>query len=89
MSDSNGGVGGVGGVGGSSGSSSANAAAEAASAAGRGPTADQVADAMVDQVLDTIVKTAQTGKIGDGKLFVLDVTQAVRVRTGETNEDAL
>ena len=48
-----------------------------------------VADAMVDQVLDTIVKTAQTGKIGDGKLFVLDVTQAVRVRTGETNEDAL
>lgn len=48
MSDSNGGVGGVGGVGGSSGSSSANAAAEAASAAGRGPTADQVADAMVD-----------------------------------------
>ena len=48
-----------------------------------------VADTMVDQVLDTIVKTAQTGKIGDGKLFVLDVTQAVRVRTGETNEDAL
>ncbi|HCI07719.1 MAG TPA: P-II family nitrogen regulator, partial [Sulfitobacter sp.] len=37
----------------------------------------------------TIIKTAQTGKIGDGKVFVLDVDQAVRVRTGETNDDAL
>ena len=45
--------------------------------------------AMVDQVIETIVKTAKTGKIGDGKIFVLDVQQAVRVRTGETNQDAL
>ncbi len=43
----------------------------------------------VDQVVETIAKTAQTGKIGDGKIFVLDVEQAVRVRTGETNENAL
>lgn len=48
-----------------------------------------VADAMVDAIVETIAKTAQTGKIGDGKIFVLDVSQAVRVRTGETNEDAL
>ena len=45
--------------------------------------------AMADQVVATIQKTANTGKIGDGKIFVLDVDQAVRVRTGETNEDAL
>ncbi|MCL6282357.1 P-II family nitrogen regulator [Ruegeria sp. 2012CJ41-6] len=44
---------------------------------------------MVDQVIDTIATTAKTGKIGDGKIFVLDVQQAVRVRTGEINEDAL
>jgi len=48
-----------------------------------------VATAMADQVVDTIQKTAKTDKIGDGKIFVLDVSQAVRVRTGETNEDAL
>ncbi|TNF59293.1 MAG: P-II family nitrogen regulator, partial [Rhodobacteraceae bacterium] len=48
-----------------------------------------VADAMADQVVETIARTAQTGKIGDGKIFVLDVSQAVRVRTGETNDDAL
>ncbi len=48
-----------------------------------------VAESVVDQVVDTITKTAQTGKIGDGKIFVLSVDQAVRVRTGETNEDAL
>lgn len=48
-----------------------------------------VAEAMVDQVVETISSTARTGKIGDGKIFVLDVAQAVRVRTGETNEDAL
>ena len=48
-----------------------------------------VADAMADQIVDVISKTAQTGKIGDGKIFVLDVQQAMRVRTGETNEDAL
>ncbi|MEL7256778.1 MAG: P-II family nitrogen regulator [Pseudomonadota bacterium] len=48
-----------------------------------------VSAAMVDQVVETISTTARTGKIGDGKIFVLDVTQAMRVRTGETNEDAL
>ena len=48
-----------------------------------------VSDGMADQIVETIAKTAQTGKIGDGKIFVLDVQQAVRVRTGETNEDAL
>ncbi len=48
-----------------------------------------VADPQVDQITETIMKTAQTGKIGDGKIFVLDVEQAMRVRTGETNEDAL
>ena len=44
---------------------------------------------MADQVVDTITKTARTGKIGDGKIFVLDVEQTVRVRTGETGTDAL
>jgi nitrogen regulatory protein P-II 1 len=44
---------------------------------------------MADAIVETIMNTAQTGKIGDGKIFVLDVDQAVRVRTGETNEDAL
>lgn len=48
-----------------------------------------VSDAMVEQVVETVSTTARTGKIGDGKIFVLDVSQAVRVRTGETNEDAL
>jgi nitrogen regulatory protein P-II 1 len=48
-----------------------------------------VVAAMADQVVETIEKTAKTGKIGDGKIFVLDMTQAVRVRTGETNDDAL
>ena len=48
-----------------------------------------VSDDMSDQIVATIIKTAQTGKIGDGKVFVLDVDQAVRVRTGETNDDAL
>jgi len=45
--------------------------------------------AMADQVVETIAKTAKTDKIGDGKIFDLDVNQAVRVRTGETNEDAI
>ncbi len=45
--------------------------------------------ALADLIVETITKTAQTGKIGDGKIFVLDVEQAIRVRTGETNEDAL
>ena len=49
----------------------------------------RVADALADQMVETITRTAHTGKIGDGKIFVLDVEQAVRVRTGETGEDAI
>ena len=48
-----------------------------------------VPDALVDQVVTTIAKTARTDKIGDGKIFVLDVEAALRVRTGEMGEDAL
>ncbi len=48
-----------------------------------------VSTAMADQVVETIQSTAATGKIGDGKIFVIDVSQAVRVRTGETGEDAI
>ncbi|MDF3414715.1 P-II family nitrogen regulator [Sulfitobacter sp. M57] len=48
-----------------------------------------VADAIADQIVEVISSTAQTGKIGDGKLFVIDVEQAMRVRTGETGDDAL
>ena len=48
-----------------------------------------VADGMADQVVEIIQNTARTDKIGDGKVFVLDVAQAVRVRTGETGDDAL
>lgn len=44
---------------------------------------------MAEQVVETITQTARTGKIGDGKIFVLDVAQAVRVRTGERNSDAI
>lgn len=42
-----------------------------------------------DLIVDTIVKTARTGKIGDGKVFVIPVTKTVRIRTGELNEVAL
>ena len=48
-----------------------------------------VSDAMAEQVVETISKTAKTDKIGDGKIFVLDLEHALRVRTGETDEDAL
>ena len=48
-----------------------------------------VTDAMAEQVSETIAITAKTDKIGDGKIFVLDVESAVRVRTGETNDDAV
>jgi nitrogen regulatory protein PII len=44
---------------------------------------------LAEQVVETIAKTARTDKIGDGKIFVLDVESALRVRTGETNTDAL
>ncbi|HEY0214562.1 MAG TPA: P-II family nitrogen regulator [Paenirhodobacter sp.] len=48
-----------------------------------------VPDSLSDEVVDTILKAAKTDKIGDGKIFVLDVAQAVRVRTGEAGDDAL
>lgn len=48
-----------------------------------------VEDSMEDQVVNLIESTAKTDKIGDGKIFVLDVQKAVRVRTGETNADAI
>jgi len=48
-----------------------------------------VSDSAVERVVDTIGSTARTGKIGDGKVFVLDVEQAVRVRTDERGDEAL
>ena len=48
-----------------------------------------VPDALVDQVIDAIEAAARTGKIGDGKIFVLPIEQAVRIRTGETGDSAL
>jgi nitrogen regulatory protein PII len=48
-----------------------------------------VPDAMAPRVVETLAATAKTGKIGDGKIFVLDIEQAMRVRTGETGEEAL
>ena len=48
-----------------------------------------VQEANAARVIETISTTAKTGKIGDGKIFVLDVEQALRVRTGETGDDAL
>lgn len=46
-------------------------------------------DDQVDRCLETIIKVAQSGKIGDGKIFVTDVERVVRIRTGEENEDAV
>ncbi|MEM7270876.1 MAG: P-II family nitrogen regulator [Pseudomonadota bacterium] len=46
-------------------------------------------DSEVDKIVETISETARTGKIGDGKIFVWDVEQAMRVRTGEQGEEAL
>jgi len=48
-----------------------------------------VADSMAERAVDTIREAARTGNIGDGKIFVLGLDQAVRVRTGETGEGAL
>lgn len=48
-----------------------------------------VDDAIVEQVIDVIEAAARTGKIGDGKIFVVDLEQVVRIRTGETGNDAL
>lgn len=48
-----------------------------------------VADNILDSAMDAIVKAAHTGKIGDGKIFVTSVEQALRIRTGETGEEAV
>ncbi len=48
-----------------------------------------LAEAMVEKAIDAIIAAARTGKIGDGKIFVTDVSQVVRIRTGETDEDAV
>ncbi len=48
-----------------------------------------VTDDTVEQVVEAVQKAANTGRIGDGKIFVLDLAHAVRIRTGETNADAL
>jgi nitrogen regulatory protein P-II 2 len=48
-----------------------------------------VADDQVDRVLEAVRNAANTGSIGDGKIFVLELEQAVRIRTGETGPDAL
>ncbi len=48
-----------------------------------------IQDDIADLCVDTITNVAQTGKIGDGKIFVYDVTRVVRIRTGEQDEDAI
>ena len=48
-----------------------------------------VPDERVDEVIDAIIETAKTGKIGDGKIFVSDMSNAYRIRTGESGETAL
>ena len=48
-----------------------------------------LSDGLIDKALEAIIKAARTGKIGDGKIFVLNVEQVVRIRTGETNDDAI
>ena len=48
-----------------------------------------VADDMVEPAMDAIIKAAHTGKIGDGKIFVTNVEQVLRIRTGETGESAV
>ena len=48
-----------------------------------------VADGVVEQTIEAITKAANTGKIGDGKVFVSPMEQVIRIRTGETGEDAI
>lgn len=48
-----------------------------------------VPDSMVRTVLDTLLASARSGKVGDGKIFIMDVDQAVRIRTGESDDAAL
>jgi nitrogen regulatory protein P-II 2 len=46
-------------------------------------------DGLVDQVIEAIIKSAKTGKVGDGKIFVFDLQQVVRIRTGERDSSAI
>ena len=48
-----------------------------------------ISDDMVEQVKEAIIKSSASGKIGDGKIFISPIDEVVRIRTGETNEDAL
>jgi nitrogen regulatory protein P-II 2 len=48
-----------------------------------------VADELLDQALEAIIKAARTGKIGDGKIFISDLNEVIRIRTGETGSEAL
>lgn len=48
-----------------------------------------IADSLLDRTLEAITKAANTGKIGDGKIFVSDLSQIIRIRTGETGEEAV
>ena len=48
-----------------------------------------ISEEALDSAVDAIIKSAKTGKIGDGKVFVLPVEQAIRIRTGEAGEEAL
>ena len=48
-----------------------------------------VDDSLVDKIIEAIIQSAATGKIGDGKIFVTDLEQVVRIRTGETGNEAL
>ena len=48
-----------------------------------------VADEVVDQVVEAIANTARTGKIGDGKIFISELAEAIRIRTGETGAEAV
>jgi nitrogen regulatory protein P-II 2 len=48
-----------------------------------------VKDSALEQTIEAITKAANTGKIGDGKIFVYDIEQAIRIRTGETGDDAI
>jgi len=48
-----------------------------------------ITDDLLDQVIEAVEKSANTGKIGDGKIFVFDLSQAIRIRTGESGAEAL
>jgi nitrogen regulatory protein P-II 1 len=48
-----------------------------------------VDDALVDKIVDAILKTAKTGQVGDGKIFITDVNEVIRIRTEESGKDAL